>query len=294
METLEAFLRRKLSLEDAQRIIFAPDAEDMADFALVMQRSAPGCPPTHPHAKLQPLFFATFYIIHRHDERLLRSFIVQHGGLRALASMLASENVYLASQALESLHAITAAFDWHADPPVDPKLLACMADLAQADVAFVKNLGLCYQNRFPGCSSMALSVLAFWLGLLRYFFCKDRILRLGADVLELLRRWSERLDVDEDERKLARALLDDFSRFPLDAASIADGASELSAEGHANISHVIAHKGEPERGVAAVPRSEPEDSERCREGSRQPILEGSEPATLPPTGNDGSYSILDP
>ncbi|KAG8467777.1 hypothetical protein KFE25_006829 [Diacronema lutheri] len=236
MEKLEQVLRRKLSINDARRILFLPEVDDFFDYAVAFSQRPPGCPPEHPLSKIQPLFMGMLYMVHREDERLMRAFVVRAGGLRTLVGLLADDNVYIVSQALDTLYSLTGLFDWHADPPSDRPLLQCMADLAHADVGFVRALEGCFENRFPGCSFRALTILAFWLGLIRFFFCKGRVLRLGPDVLDLLHRWSVRRDgVGEDELKLACALHDDFARFPLDDGAARSGDSSLTTERPENL-----------------------------------------------------------
>jgi hypothetical protein len=263
MELLEKVLRRTPSIEDARRILFLPEAEDMADYVLAFSKRPPGCPPTHPLSKLQPLFLGSLYMVHREDEKLMRTFVVKHGGLRALSGLLADENLYVVSQALDTIYSITALFDWHADPPDDLPLLQSMADLAGPNVGFVRALEGCYENRFPGCSMRALSVLAFWLGIVRYFFCKERVLRLGADVLGLLQRWSKRTDCADEEKELAAKLFDDFSRFPLDKGANSD--SSLTAERPANLAlNPSEHRAEPQPPLvdaATEPRARTADVE---------------------------------
>lgn len=229
---IEQVLRRTTSLEDARRIVFYPDAEDMADYVVCLQRLPPGAPETHPLAKAQPLLLATLYTIHLQEQRLMRPFILA-GGLRALVGLVDAENVYVASQALDCLLTLTELFDWHEDPPPDVPLLQCMGELARPDVRTIQTLGRCIDNRWPGCAAMALSVLAAWLSVVRYFFCRERVLRLGPDVLELLRRWSAREGAEIEELELAQKLYDDFRRFPLATREQADGV--LSADGTSNI-----------------------------------------------------------
>ncbi|KAJ1627157.1 hypothetical protein T492DRAFT_877180 [Pavlovales sp. CCMP2436] len=214
MENLEKVLRRKLSLEGVRRVCFLPEPADLESYVLAFAPRPPGCPLTHPLCKVQPLFLGTLYMTHRQDEILMRSFIVMWGGLRALVGLLADENLYVA---LDTLFSLTSLFDFHGDAPGDATLRRAMANLAELDVAFIKTLVAgCYDNRFPGCSDRALRILAFWLSLVRYFFCKDKIMRLGRDVLDVLERWSKREDGEPEERELAKTLYADFSRFPLD------------------------------------------------------------------------------
>lgn len=232
MESLERALRRKLSIEEARRILFLPEEMDVLDYSVALSKLPPGCPPEHPLSKVQSLFLGTLYTCHREDKSLMRAFVVKAGGLRALVGLLADENVYVVSQALHTLYTLTSLLDWHDEKP-DAPLLQCLANLAHHDVGFVKALEVhCFVNRFPGCSFLALSVLAFWLSTLRHFFCKDRILRLGPDVLRLLHRWSTREDGTVEEHKLAATLYEDFARFPL-----VDGSEDgsLTAERPANL-----------------------------------------------------------
>lgn len=237
MENLEKVLRRGVSLDEARRILFNPEADDLADYVTAFTKRPPGCPPEHPLSKVQPVLLGIFYMSFCDQQRLMRPFVLA-GGLRALVGLLSEENVYVASQALESFYTLTGLFDWHEDD--DAAMLRGMADLAHTDVRFVATIASLRVNRFPGCSLRALTILAFWLSLMRHRFCKKRVLRLGPDVLELLRTWSEPREGEfepraEEEAGLAAKLHADFSRFPLEQG--ADRGSSPAAEGLAGIAH---------------------------------------------------------
>ena len=57
-------------------------------------------------------------------------------------------------------------------------------DLAAPEANFVKHIALNLDSSFPGGSFYCLQILAFWLSLLRYFYCEQRVLRLGADACQ--------------------------------------------------------------------------------------------------------------
>ena len=47
---------------------------------------------------------------------------------------------------------------------------------------------------FPGGSYFCLQILAFWLSLLRFFYCEDKVLRLGTHLMSSKRRCTRPLN----------------------------------------------------------------------------------------------------
>ena len=49
-----------------------------------------------------------------------------------------------------------------------------------------------------------LQILAFWLSLLRYFYCEKRVLRLGKKLMDLITTWSKTDGLGAEEHDLVR------------------------------------------------------------------------------------------
>jgi len=62
--------------------------------------------------------------------------------------------------------------------------------LAGPDVMFVAKLdaNMGADAGFPGGSYYCLQILAWWLSVMRFFYCEQRVLRLGAAGARLVRR----------------------------------------------------------------------------------------------------------
>lgn len=100
----------------------------------------------------------------------------------------------------------TELHDWFAEPVLEPKLHRRFLDLAGAEVNFVRAIEENFNEGkgfFPGSSFYALQILAFWLSLLRYFYCKDRVLRLGSKLMDLIKRWAALEGLSTEEHDLA-------------------------------------------------------------------------------------------
>ncbi len=197
-----------------------------ADFDFLYSRDVQdppkGAPKDHPQARVQIPFLSVFYLVHVKVWRFTRQFIAC-GGLRGLVPLIVSENPYVRSQAIDSFMTITsgcpdASFDWfevpkdHATKVIHQRLF----DLTNTD--FLKNVLSNYDNSsgksFPGASAWCLQILAFWLSWMRKLYCKDNMLRLSRELLDMLQRWSVRTDIAGEELELAKKLFEDFDRFP--------------------------------------------------------------------------------
>ncbi|KAL3922877.1 MAG: hypothetical protein SGPRY_004402 [Prymnesium sp.] len=136
----------------------------------------------------------------------------------------------------------TELHDWFAEPVLEPKLHRRFLDLAGTEVNFVRAIEENFNEGkgfFPGSSFYALQILAFWLSLLRYFYCKDRVLRLGSKLMDLIKRWAALEGLSTEEHDLATKLVDDFGRFPtvenlsdqfIGAAGVSDDPVAASVE----------------------------------------------------------------
>ena len=81
-------------------------------------------------------------------------------------------------------------------------------DLASPGTRFVQALAanLGEKSPFPGGSYFCLQILAFWLSLVRYFYCEQKVLRLGAGLMAILEEWATTPGLPEEELELAAKL----------------------------------------------------------------------------------------
>jgi len=226
---MEQALQKNLVDEEALEIIFFPTEEYMELYPLLIAAPPDGAPPEHPQRRCQGAAMPMLYLRHSRDWALCKPFILA-GGLGVLTEQLADPNLYLRSQALESLARLTAeqdAFDWIAlqhdlEPPRPPgappsaearRLSKALFLLSHQDV-LVKYLLGNREGSYPGGSWCALRLLAFFLSWLRLLHTPDRLLYLSDALLSALRLWQEMEGIPEEEKGLAKTLLEDFGRFP--------------------------------------------------------------------------------
>ena len=219
----ERCLRQNLTPERCRALVYWPDEDDASLYPALLADPPPGAPEDHPQFRCQVTYLMSLYLCHSKRWAFAKGFILA-GGLRALVGMCAHPNLHLRGQAMETLGALTREelYPWH-EPPVagsssDAALHARMLELARTPL--VPNLVLNYDAPFPGASSLALRTLAFFASYLRLRHCPNNVLRLSDDLLATLTRWSTRGDehVSDDERQLAKTLLEDFGKF----ADVAD------------------------------------------------------------------------
>ena len=214
----ERCLRQNLTPERCRALVYWPDEDDASLYPALLADPPPGAPEDHPQFRCQVTYLMSLYLCHSKRWAFAKGFILA-GGLRALVGMCAHPNLHLRGQAMETLGALTREelYPWH-EPPVagsssDAALHARMLELARTPL--VPNLVLNYDAPFPGASSLALRTLAFFASYLRLRHCPNNVLRLSDDLLATLTRWSTRDDehASDDERALAKTLLDDFGKF---------------------------------------------------------------------------------
>ena len=212
---LELLLQRTTSLRDARLLLFFPEPVDMASYVALCTRAPAGAPPEHPQNKVRVPFLAVLYMLHVQNWPLMRAFI-HEGGLRTLADNVADDNIYLRAQAIDCMMQLTNTelHDWFAEPTLEPSTHRRWLDLAAPEAKFVQHIALNLEDSFPGGSFYCLQILAFWLSLLRYFYCEQRVLRLGANLMQMLKKWAAAEGKPSDETELATKLVEDFSRFP--------------------------------------------------------------------------------
>jgi hypothetical protein len=175
--------------------------------------------------RCQVTFLMALYLKHAKGWAFAKQFILA-GGLRAMVDLVVHPNLHLRGQAMEALSALTSEelFPWH-EPPrpntSDVALHQRMLELAKSPL--IPNLTANFEDTFPGGSHFALQLLAFYASWLRLRHCPGNVLRLSADLIGLLGRWQVKPDRTEEEKALAKALYDDFSRY--DAASASSSSS---------------------------------------------------------------------
>ena len=219
----ERCLRQNLTPERCRALVYWPDEDDASLYPALLADPPPGAPEDHPQFRCQVTYLMSLYLCHSKRWAFAKGFILA-GGLRALVGMCAHPNLHLRGQAMETLGALTREelYPWHEPPAAgsssDAALHARMLELARTPL--VPNLVLNYDAPFPGASSLALRTLAFFASYLRLRHCPNNVLRLSDDLLATLTRWSTRGDehVSDDERQLAKTLLEDFGKF----ADVAD------------------------------------------------------------------------
>ena len=244
VEQTALVLRSNCTVDRLRQMIYWPTDEDAELYPALIRSPPAGAPSTHPSARTQVTFLMATYLRHAKDRRFAEAFVLA-GGLAALVPLLVHHNLHLRGQAMETFVQFTdeALFPWH-DPPspqssIDKAMHQRMLELAR--VALVPNLTANIVGKagdaetapttFPGGSGMALRAFAFFASYLRLRHCPGNVLRLSAELLSELRSVAE--DASEarsaDDRALARALHDDFSRFEA-AEAAREGASAARAE----------------------------------------------------------------
>ena len=227
---MEQVLRKRLSDEKANQIMFYPDAQEASLYPLLLQNAPTGSQQDHPQTKSQILFLGPLYLVHRKNWEFMRPFILA-GGLRALVNMFLHDNLHLRGQAIEVFRNLTSeeTFPWHDGHKLSAEasssssslssgrqdqakeIMGKMFELTQAGI--IPKLVANYSSPFPNASFLCLSILAFYASFLRVNYCKDNILQLSENLLKRLEEWSQRKDVSQEERDLAKTMHDDFGRF---------------------------------------------------------------------------------
>lgn len=231
----EAVLRANATPDRVRQLIYWPDADDAALYPALIASPPPGAPKDHPAARCQVTYLMALYLHHAKRWSFVKPFVLA-GGLRATADLLVHPNLHLRGQALEAFGLMTneSLFPWHEAPRPGTSDVAVhqrMLELARSPL--VPNLAANYDGSFPGGSAAALRILAFFASWLRLRHCPGNVLRLSSELLGLLERWSTREDGSDDERALAKALRDDFSRF-----EAADEPTRTDAGGIPNVAAI--------------------------------------------------------
>lgn len=99
---LEVVMRRTLPLDQARRLLFFPEPEDMQAYVRLVARAPRGAPPQHPQTVVRMPALAMLYMRHSREWRLARPFLMA-GGLRTLGDATGDENLYLRAQAIDVL-----------------------------------------------------------------------------------------------------------------------------------------------------------------------------------------------
>ena len=158
----------------------------MATYVALVVPAPRGAPETHPQHKVRVQFLALLYMRHVQSWPLMREFI-REGGLVALSEGFVDDNTYLRAQAVDTFMQLTSTelHDWFHEPTLEPAVHRRFLDLAGPGPQFVAKLeaNMGPAAPFPGGSYFCLQILAFWLSLLRFFYCEDKVLRLGTHLM---------------------------------------------------------------------------------------------------------------
>jgi len=228
IDELEAVLRTRFTQERARALLFTPcmAREHVGFFPLLICSPPDGAPPEHPQHRVQIVSLSLLYMLHVHDPTFVVDFC-HANGLVALARLLDEENLMLRAQAMESLLCLTGSekLGWFDDPPSKEQQALHQRMLALTQTDIITHLLLNYQKTFPGGGLLSLQLLGFYLSWLRYFYCKDRVIRVSAKIISTLQAWSERNGLTAAETDFAKKLYSDFKRFPAKLTSEAEALS---------------------------------------------------------------------
>ncbi|GBG25622.1 Tetratricopeptide repeat protein 1 [Hondaea fermentalgiana] len=217
VDELEAVLRSRFTRDRARALCFAPSRnhEHVGFYSLLISDPPDGAPKEHPQRRVQVVSLALLYLLHVHEPAFGPDFCLG-GGLVALANLVDNSNMMIRAQAMEALLVLTGAesLGWFDDPPSKAQLALHQSMLSLTRTRIISALMTNYESTFPGGGLLSLQLLGFFLSWLRYFYCKDRIIRVSPKIIQTLESWSERTDLAQQERDFARKLYDDFKRFP--------------------------------------------------------------------------------
>lgn len=211
---LEVVLGRNCVDAMARQLLFFPQPEDMDFWPHLLGHAPDGAPKDHPQTKALTAALPIFYMRHSRDWALCRPFILA-GGLAALSYLLVHENLYLRSQALESLSRVTDQsehLDWLDSSDHENGVRLRLFQLSQGTL--VQNLLMNRQGSYPGGSGTALRCLAFFLSWLRHMYTKEKVLYVRKAVLDAFKEWQTLEATPNAEKELAKTLLEDFGRWP--------------------------------------------------------------------------------
>ena len=211
---LEVVLGRNCVDAMARQVLFFPQPEDMDFWPHLLGQAPDGAPKDHPQTKALTAALPIFYMRHSRDWALCRPFILA-GGLAALSYLLVHENLYLRSQALESLSRLTDQsehLDWLDSSDHENGVRLRLFQLSQGTL--VQNLLMNRKGSYPGGSGTALRCLAFFLSWLRHMYTKEKVLYVRKAVLDAFKEWQTLEATPNAEKELAKTLLEDFGRWP--------------------------------------------------------------------------------
>ncbi|OQR96995.1 hypothetical protein ACHHYP_12919 [Achlya hypogyna] len=208
---VEHVLRKHMTDERAQNLLFTPKAADGQWYAQLVQGPPQGAPATYPHAVVGQRYLAMMYLCHARRWPFAREFIL-HDGLAVLVSMFDHDDMHMRGQALDTFTQLTSNpdFDWFERPSsMEDKALHHKMLLLLDTAGIVQQVVV--NKETPGLSFCALQILAFYMSWVRKLYSKGE-LRLSSALLATLASWmSSSLD---EEAALAAAVHDDFNRWP--------------------------------------------------------------------------------
>lgn len=239
---LELVLCKRLMDDEVRHLMFSPTPSQYRYYPLLLSLRLRGKSTDSQEGVWWPLmlqkrFMTLFYLKHARNWALVTEFVLLDG-LQVLVDQFLHPDLQLRGQAIDCFVQITSstAFDWFQDPVgyesrlLHSKMVALAAPPSRFLQRLVQNIAL-YDpkheskahddgreaiGRLPGGTYVMLQILAFFLSWVRKFYSEPKNeLRLGRELLDLLRGWRERTQTEEQaELELAQQVFDDFSRWP--------------------------------------------------------------------------------
>ena len=219
-----------LPIEVARSLLFDPSERQIKLYPLLLRRMCgegdEACTETElalntKATRVQPLFWALVYLVHRKSWKFLELFVLS-GGLAAVSEMIGDDNLYVRGQAIEIMLSVTDCdvYDWFkkAGASENTRLLHTRLLSCYKDENFLKNLILNSTNSYPGGSMRCLQILAFFLSWMRAEYSDNETLRLSNSLLAVFYQWTKVDQEDKsdqsrgNERELAETLLKDFGK----------------------------------------------------------------------------------
>ncbi|EKX43577.1 hypothetical protein GUITHDRAFT_110382 [Guillardia theta CCMP2712] len=225
---MQTVLSRNLADAQVRQILFWPTDEEISLYPSLLAVSNENAQKDKSVTKTLTSAMPMLYLRHCREWKLARIFIMS-GGYSALSKLLIDKNLYLRSQAMETLSLLTDQndnIDWLNTKNIDSEIHKRLFQMNKGEM--IPNLLANMRNSYPGGSYTALRILAFFLSWVRALYTKDKVLHVSKKVLEAFDQWKKLEDISEEERKLATTLLEDFGRWPTAEDQIAsDSAKKL-------------------------------------------------------------------
>ncbi|CAM9432704.1 unnamed protein product, partial [Ectocarpus fasciculatus] len=203
---LSRILRFNVTPDAARRMFFSPRHEDARHYPALLANG---------DTRLKSSVLSLLFLKHRKQWEFLRVFIIA-GGVLQLCTLLVDPNLYARGQAVETFLSVTDCdtYDWFntEEDVVSHCLNFQLFSLEDSASTFLPALFGNRSQSYPGGSYHALQIIAFWLSWMRARFTPDQRIRLHPHMFRELEAWATTESLEENERKLARTLLEDFKR----------------------------------------------------------------------------------